>query len=389
MRLAIEVAKNSVAEDDRKPHPKVGAVVVRDGKVLDTAYRSDERGPGDHAEYVLLKKKLRGKHLSKAILYTTLEPCTVSRTPPKRACWRWIVERGIHKVVIGILDPNPHICGKGEWILKSHGVVVDRFPPELQAEIEKDNSEFTRKQQQALFKEVVPRLEYQDLTVPCPYCGRIKKYRVRLSEEIHHTPTICSNSKCRGKFLLHSKGRGFYTTYRAESGKEVYGVSPAMGFSFVDAIRWALESSQGWIEPVNIRKILSLMEETEKNLRKKSREITPKQIMNAMLESQRIPAYRVSRERVRSFLRFVVKARYFPYFTYEKPGSRWNTPYTNEFHKERAIQSYVESYLYVLRRKRVVQNIEQAINASNFLLKEIKGIDGSRLARTIWETRFT
>lgn len=54
MRLAIEEARKSVSENDNRVHPKVGAVVVKDGQVLSTAYRGEQ--PGNHAEYVALEK---------------------------------------------------------------------------------------------------------------------------------------------------------------------------------------------------------------------------------------------------------------------------------------------------------------------------------------------
>lgn len=79
--LAIEEARKSVAEDDR-PHPKVGVVVVKNGKILAKAYRGEN--PKSHAEYVALEEKLSSETLAEAIVYTTLEPCT-KRTPPKFA----------------------------------------------------------------------------------------------------------------------------------------------------------------------------------------------------------------------------------------------------------------------------------------------------------------
>ncbi len=110
-----------------------------DGKITDTAFRG-ELGAGDHAEYTLLEKKLTGANLERATLFTTLEPC-VSRNQHK-PCSEWIIEKGIGKVFIGMLDPNPRIYSKGAIKLREHGVEVDYFPSDLRGEIENDNHEF-------------------------------------------------------------------------------------------------------------------------------------------------------------------------------------------------------------------------------------------------------
>ncbi|HEV2495863.1 MAG TPA: deaminase [Terriglobia bacterium] len=144
--MAIEEALKSDPEDDR-PHPKVGAVVVKDGKVLGTAHRGEHPKPKSHAEYIALEEKLPDDLVAGATVYTTLEPCT-TRKHPKIPCAQRLIERKVARVVIGMLDPNPDIRGLGDQLLSDAGIEIQLFPRDLREQVEEMNREFIRIQQE-------------------------------------------------------------------------------------------------------------------------------------------------------------------------------------------------------------------------------------------------
>lgn len=141
MRLAIQEARRSRGEEGRV-YPHVGAVVVRDGQVLGSACRGDQ-DPREHAEFGVLEKKLPHETLAGCTVYTTLEPCT-TRGRTKVTCADRIIERRVSRVVIGMLDPDQRITGKGILKLRRAGIAVDLFPQALMAELEEMNRDFTR-----------------------------------------------------------------------------------------------------------------------------------------------------------------------------------------------------------------------------------------------------
>jgi len=141
MRIALDEAKKCKSEDDRV-HPKVGVVVVQGGKEIGRGYRG-EAAPGDHAEYTVLETKLADHLITGSTIFTTLEPCT-TRNHPKVPCAERLVERKVARVVIGMLDPNPDISGKGQMRLRDANIRTDFFDMALMSEVEELNRDFIR-----------------------------------------------------------------------------------------------------------------------------------------------------------------------------------------------------------------------------------------------------
>jgi pyrimidine deaminase RibD-like protein len=134
-----------------KVSPKVGAVVVYgDGSFAAEAHRG-ESAPGDHAEFTALEKKLKPATIANGTVFTTLEPC-MKRGPDKRPCAHRLVDRRVKRVVIGMLDPDPTVHGKGEMYLLEHGIMVQRFDPDLTNEILEMNRDFIQDRQGLGFK---------------------------------------------------------------------------------------------------------------------------------------------------------------------------------------------------------------------------------------------
>ncbi len=136
MELAVEIAEKSISEGGG-PRPTVGAVIARDGHVLETGFRG-EGEPGRHAEEAALAK-LTGAQAAKTVVYTTLEPCTSRRRMP---CAQRLITKQVERVVIGMLDPNPDIRGQGEWLLEGAGISIGKFESDLVKTIKAQNSEF-------------------------------------------------------------------------------------------------------------------------------------------------------------------------------------------------------------------------------------------------------
>src|SRR5690606_3408241 len=117
MRLALEEADAAVGRTS--PNPPVGAVVVRDGRVVGRG-RTQPPG-GAHAEVVALREA--GEAARGATVYCTLEPCAhFGRTPP---CTNALLAAGVAAVHYALEDPDPQVGGRGHQVLADAGIEVE------------------------------------------------------------------------------------------------------------------------------------------------------------------------------------------------------------------------------------------------------------------------
>lgn len=154
--------------------PKVGAVIAIRGRVIASGQRGNGgEGDNEHAEWNALGKVEDKTRLTKATLYTTLEPCTGEvRTRPNESCTELILQHKIPRVVIGILDPNQAVTGKGLWKLQHAGVDVSLFPNHLAKKVRALNVKFIRFQETLGAEIICPK--------PGALLGGIGQHLVRL-----------------------------------------------------------------------------------------------------------------------------------------------------------------------------------------------------------------
>lgn len=121
MRRALQIASNG--QGSVSPNPMVGAVIAMpDGRIIGEGWHR-KFGEG-HAEVnaIASVSQEESRLLSEATMYVTLEPCShYGKTPP---CARLLIDKGIKKVVVGAVDPNPKVSGRGVKMLKDVGVEV-------------------------------------------------------------------------------------------------------------------------------------------------------------------------------------------------------------------------------------------------------------------------
>jgi diaminohydroxyphosphoribosylaminopyrimidine deaminase/5-amino-6-(5-phosphoribosylamino)uracil reductase len=125
MARALRLARR--ADFRTSPNPMVGCVVVDDGVAVGEGLHEQAGGP--HAEVMALRSA--GERARGATVYVTLEPCShQGRTPP---CTQALLDAGVWRVVVAMLDPDPRVHGRGVRLLRERGVHVEVGVGEEQA----------------------------------------------------------------------------------------------------------------------------------------------------------------------------------------------------------------------------------------------------------------
>src|SRR6266481_7411041 len=133
LREALDLARRGKGQTS--PNPAVGAVLVRDGKVVGRGFHT--YGGLKHAEILALDEA--GARARGATLYINLEPCShQGRTGP---CADALIAAGVSRVIAAMPDPNPQVAGEGFRKLRAAGIVVETAE-EFVAEAEKLNEDF-------------------------------------------------------------------------------------------------------------------------------------------------------------------------------------------------------------------------------------------------------
>jgi diaminohydroxyphosphoribosylaminopyrimidine deaminase/5-amino-6-(5-phosphoribosylamino)uracil reductase len=116
MKRAIEISKKGAGFTN--PNPLVGAVIVKDDQIIGEGYH--EKYGDHHAEVNAFNNATAS--VEGATMYVTLEPCShYGNTPP---CAKAIVEKKIKKVIVGMVDPNPLVAGRGIKMMRDAGIEV-------------------------------------------------------------------------------------------------------------------------------------------------------------------------------------------------------------------------------------------------------------------------
>lgn len=134
MKRAVELALKG--KGYTSPNPLVGAVIVKEGRIIGEGYHQYYGGP--HAEVNAVNNACQD--VAGGTMYVTLEPCShFGKTPP---CAKLIIDNKIKKVVIGMRDPNPIVAGKGIQLLRDQNIEV--IVGVLEEEVKKINEIFIK-----------------------------------------------------------------------------------------------------------------------------------------------------------------------------------------------------------------------------------------------------
>lgn len=160
LKKCFQLAKNGAGKVS--PNPLVGAVLVKNGKVIGKGYH--EKYGKDHAEVEAIRKAKES--VAGSTLYCNLEPCchTKKQTPP---CVPLIIKNNIKRVVVSNPDPNPAVNGKGFGLLRKAGIKVDT------GILQNEGAELNK----FYFKYIKEKIPYVTIKIAQSFDGKISESR--------------------------------------------------------------------------------------------------------------------------------------------------------------------------------------------------------------------
>jgi diaminohydroxyphosphoribosylaminopyrimidine deaminase/5-amino-6-(5-phosphoribosylamino)uracil reductase len=136
MQQALNLA--DLARGDTSPNPTVGAVIVKNNRVIGEGYH--EKAGTDHAEVAAIKSA--GDDIAGATVFVTLEPCChTGKTGP---CTQALIEAQVERVVVAAADPSSKVDGKGLQELRDAGITVDLIDGNLAERARIQNEDFRK-----------------------------------------------------------------------------------------------------------------------------------------------------------------------------------------------------------------------------------------------------
>ena len=286
MRLALRLARRGYGATS--PNPMVGAVLVKNGKIIGRGWH--RRAGLPHAEIEALRNAQRRGHNPRgATLYITLEPCsTQGRTPP---CTDAIIAAGIKRVVVGAVDPNPKHSGKGLKILKRAKIEV--------ASLGKGRARHSVR--------AVPGLATQRRAEDCAPCQSLADECGRLNETFNHwivhcTPFVTVKAAMtldgkiataggESKWITGDKARAYGMQLRQGSDAILVGINTILADNPSLTARTKMEDGR-WKMGKPIRRIvLDSMARTPLNAKVVSDEFAA---LTTIVVSRRAPKHRVA-----------------------------------------------------------------------------------------------
>ena len=206
MKLAMELAAKGAGSVS--PNPMVGAVIVKNNKIIAQGYHQIYGGP--HAEVIAITNA--SESVKGATIYCNLEPCCHmdKQTPP---CAQRLIEEGIKKVVIANLDPNPKVNGGGINLLRNAGIeVVSGMMAEQGKELNRFYMKFTSKKLPYITLKIAQTVDgciAKTKNQPSMVTGKESQRHVHRLRSIYDASIIGGNTLRVDNSLLnvrHSKG---------------------------------------------------------------------------------------------------------------------------------------------------------------------------------------